>query len=103
MKQWQATFATFAALLTSIALADDFKTIDGKEYKNVTVSRVEPDGLVLTTKTGISKVYFVELPEDNIRAASSHVGRNCDRPWLSGAFRNGLFPVLRRRASHSRD
>ena len=47
-----------------MALADDFRTIDGKEYKNVTVSRVEPDGLVLTTKTGISKVYFVELPKD---------------------------------------
>jgi hypothetical protein len=32
----------------SLALADDFKTIDGKEYKNATVSRVEPDGLVIT-------------------------------------------------------
>lgn len=51
-------------LLASIALAEDFKTIEGKEYKDVTVSRVEPDGIVLTTKTGISKVYFVELPED---------------------------------------
>jgi hypothetical protein len=29
--------------LASIALADDFKTIDGKEYKDVKVSRVEPD------------------------------------------------------------
>jgi hypothetical protein len=32
----------------SLALADDFKTIDGKEYKNATVSRVEPDGPVIT-------------------------------------------------------
>src|SRR5438046_5910000 len=48
----------------SIALADDFKTIDGKEYKNVTVSRVEPDGLVLSSKSGISKVYFTELPKE---------------------------------------
>jgi len=64
VKHWQATLATFAVLLASIALADDFKTIDGKEYNNVTVSRVEPDGLVLITKTGISKVYFVELPKD---------------------------------------
>src|ERR1041385_2113849 len=31
----------------SLALADDFKTIKGKEYKNATVSRVEPDGIVL--------------------------------------------------------
>src|SRR5437879_11449795 len=49
---------------TSIALAEDFKTIDGKEYKNATVSRVEADGIVLRTKTGISKVYFAELPKD---------------------------------------
>jgi hypothetical protein len=42
----------------------NFKTVDGKEYKNATVSRVEPDGLVLTTKFGISKVYFVELPKE---------------------------------------
>ena len=64
MKHWQGIVATFAALLASIALAEDLKTIEGKEYKDVTVSRVEPDGIVLTTKTGISKVYFVELPKD---------------------------------------
>jgi hypothetical protein len=29
--------------LASVALADDFKTVDGKEYKNAKVSRVEPD------------------------------------------------------------
>jgi hypothetical protein len=39
--------------------------IDGKEYKNVTVSRGEPDGIVLITSTGISKVYFTELPKEN--------------------------------------
>jgi len=49
---------------TTVALADDFKLVSGKEYKNVTVSRVEPDGIVLKTKSGISKVYFVELPND---------------------------------------
>jgi hypothetical protein len=47
-----------------VALADDFKTLTGKEYKDVTVSRVEPDGIVLTGKAGISKVYFTELPRD---------------------------------------
>ncbi len=50
--------------LTSLAFADDFKTLSGKEYKDVTVSRVEPDGIVLTGKAGISKVYFTELPKD---------------------------------------
>jgi hypothetical protein len=45
-------------------LADDFKTTNGKEYKNATVSRLEADGIVLKTKLGISKVYLVELPKD---------------------------------------
>lgn len=49
---------------TTVAVADDFKLVIGKEYKNVTVTRVEPDGIVLKTKSGISKVYFVELPKD---------------------------------------
>jgi thioredoxin 1 len=49
---------------TSVALADDFKAIDGKEYKNVAVSRVEPDGIMLISKSGISKVYFTELPKE---------------------------------------
>ena len=46
------------------AVADDFKTNDGKEYKNVTVKRVEPDGIVLSSKSGISKIYFTELPKE---------------------------------------
>ena len=49
---------------TTVTRADDFKLVSGKEYKNVTVSRVEPDGIVLRTKSGISKVYFIELPKE---------------------------------------
>jgi len=64
VKYWKITLAILAALSASLALADDFKTTNGKEYKNVTVSRVEPDGIVLRTKSGISKVYFVELPKE---------------------------------------
>ena len=48
----------------SVAQADDFKTVSGKEYKDATVSRVEPDGIVVSNKAGISKVYFTELPKD---------------------------------------
>src|SRR6266550_7209613 len=51
-------------LTTNTLVAEDFKTIDGKEYKNVTVSRVESDGIMLTSSSGISKVYFTELPKD---------------------------------------
>ena len=64
MKHWQIALSIFAALSTSLALAEDFKTINGKEYKDATITRVEGDGIVLRTKTGISKVYFVELPQD---------------------------------------
>ena len=57
--------ATVLALaVLQFALADDFKTINGKEYKNAEVSRVEADGIVIRTKTGISKIYFIELPKD---------------------------------------
>jgi thiol-disulfide isomerase/thioredoxin len=56
---------TFVILcFASVALAEDFKAIDGKEYKNVMVSRVEPDGIMLMSKSGISKVYFTELPKE---------------------------------------
>jgi hypothetical protein len=43
------------------ALADDFKTINGKEYKNVKISRVEPDGIVITFSRGVVKIPFSEL------------------------------------------
>jgi hypothetical protein len=56
--------AALAVLSASLALAEDFKTIKGKEYKDATIIRVEGNGIVLRTKTGISKVYFVELPQD---------------------------------------
>ena len=64
MKHWQIALSIFAALSASLVLAEDFKTINGKEFKGATVTRVEGDGIVLRTKTGISKVYFVELPQD---------------------------------------
>ncbi len=60
-----AGFISFLILCSApVALAEDFKAIDGKEYKNVKVSRVEPDGIVLISKSGIAKVYFTELPTE---------------------------------------
>jgi hypothetical protein len=58
------TLALLAVLSASLAMAEDFKTIDGKIYKDATISHVEADGIVLRTKTGISKIYFFELPKD---------------------------------------
>ena len=53
-----------AVLFASLALSEDFKTTNGKVYKDATVSRVEADGIELKTKAGISKVYFAELPQE---------------------------------------
>ena len=64
MKYWATTIAILPLLSASLALAEEFKTVSGRVYKDATISRVETDGIVLKTKTGISKVYFVELPED---------------------------------------
>ena len=58
------TLAILAVLSASLGLAEDFRTINGKVYKDATISRVEADGIVIRTKTGISKVYFIELPKD---------------------------------------
>ncbi len=46
------------------ASSEDYKTINGKEFKDATVTRVEPDGIVVKTKSGMSKVYFAELPKE---------------------------------------
>jgi hypothetical protein len=64
VKKWATTLAILTLLSASLALAEDFKTINGRLYKDATINRVEADGIVIRTKTGISKVYFVELPKD---------------------------------------
>jgi len=64
LKSWHAMLAISATLSASVALAEDFKTVSGKVYKDATVTRIEADGIELKTKTGISKVYFTELPQD---------------------------------------
>lgn len=56
------TFLILCFALT--AFAEDFKTVNGKEYKDATVTRVEPDGIVVKTDSGVTKVYFSELPKD---------------------------------------
>ena len=58
-------FTSVILCSASVALADDFTLINGREYKDATVSRVEPDGIVLRTNAGIAKVYFIELPKED--------------------------------------
>ncbi len=64
MNPRKTTITILAMLSASLALAEDFKTVSGRVYKDATISHVEADGIVIKTKTGISKVYFVELPKD---------------------------------------
>ena len=57
----------FTILLLSFAaaaLSEDFKTVNGREYKDATVTGVDPDGIMVKTKSGITKVYFIELPKE---------------------------------------
>lgn len=58
------TIAILAALSASLALADDFKTTDGKDDKEATVTRVDPDGIMVKTKSAMVKLYFAELPKE---------------------------------------
>jgi hypothetical protein len=55
-------------LSVSVVFADDFKTLDGKEYKNAQVKDVQFDGIVIETNAGVlkilSKIYFSELPRE---------------------------------------
>jgi hypothetical protein len=59
VKTWKLIPVLF--VMVPSGLSDDFKTIDGKEYKKATVSRVEPDGIVIVHSSGIVKIPFVEL------------------------------------------
>ncbi len=90
----------------SSAFAADFKAIDGKEYKNVKVSRVEPDGIVLITSSGVSKVYFTELPKEvqerfHYDAAKAAV-YSAQRAATQEAFRKQQEELQRRLAEESR-
>jgi thiol-disulfide isomerase/thioredoxin len=98
---------TFLILsLASVAFAADFKAIDGKEYQNVKVSRVEPDGIVLITSSGVSKVYFTELPKEvqerfHYDAAKAAV-YSAQRAATQEAFRKQQEELQRRLAEESR-
>ncbi len=57
----------FTALILSFAslgFSEDFTTVNGKQYKDATITRVEPDGIVVKTRSGVTKVYFAELPKE---------------------------------------
>lgn len=73
-------------LPASLVLAEDFKTLSGKEYKNAKVSRVEPDGIMIKFSGGIVKIPFIELSADvqkeygyNSSAAAAYSAQEFER------------------------
>ena len=63
----QVNTKLLAVLIFSFApsiFSEDVKTVNGKEYKEATITRVEPDGIVVKTKSGITKIYFTDLPKE---------------------------------------
>jgi hypothetical protein len=51
------------SLASLFARADELTTNDGKKHTGE-ISRIEPDGVVMTTGDGIEKIRFDELPAD---------------------------------------
>ena len=50
-------------IVGAIAMAEDIETLDHHVYKNVKITRVEPDGITVSHDTGISKIHYTELPD----------------------------------------
>ena len=57
-------FLLVGALSIATDWASDIHTKDGNVYRNATVTRVEPDGIVIMTNTGVIKLNFSELPKE---------------------------------------
>jgi hypothetical protein len=90
------TLAILALLPATLALAEDFKTISGKLYKDATIVRVEADGIVLRTKSGIVKRYFSELPKEvqegfqHDPARTTVASTSCQKAPMNAARRSAL-------------
>jgi hypothetical protein len=54
----------FLALSFVTLRAEDFTTTDGKKFSGVKISRIEPDGIVVVTDSGVVKLPFLRLSED---------------------------------------
>lgn len=101
-----STFVILIVCFASIALADEFKTTDGREHKNVIVKRVEPDGIVLSSKSGISKVYFTELPKEVQQRfnydAEKAAAYSAEQNSVQEQFRKQQEEALRQKAETAR-
>jgi len=82
--------AILAALSASLALAQNFQTINGKQYKNASVIRVEPDGITIKFSGGISKI-----PCEEINKADQQRFNCCD-PQKAVAYAAELAAAIQR-------
>src|SRR5262249_32368071 len=81
-----------------MAFAEDFKTINGTEYKNATVTRVEPDGIAIKFSDGIVKLPFVELPGD----VQKRFGYNADTAAAYAADQYAAAQQAQKEAAESK-
>jgi hypothetical protein len=94
---------TFLVLsFISAAFAEDFKTLNGKEYKDATVSRVEPDGIVVKTKSGISKIQFAELPKE-VQERFHYDPQKASAYVAEGAANYAAYQKQQEEAQHERE
>ena len=66
-------------LLPIAAFADDFSLTDGREYKDVTVTRVEQDGIVVMSNDGVEKLPFSLLSKE-VQLAYPYKGPSTPTP-----------------------
>ncbi len=64
LKNSSCLWIAAALAVAGFAGAEDLTTNEGKIYKQVTVTKVEPDGLSIMHESGTAKVLFIELPEE---------------------------------------
>lgn len=59
-------FSVFCCLLviTGAIHAEEFTTLEGVRYAGVTLKRVEPDGLVVSSQNGVVKLKFKDLSSE---------------------------------------
>jgi thiol:disulfide interchange protein len=72
-----------------------------RNIKDVMVNRVEPDRIVVKTKSGISKIYFVELPKNvqdrfhyNATIASAYSAQQAATSTMAAARRGEPITVI---------
>jgi hypothetical protein len=58
------TISAIIALISYGAFARDFKTLDGKIYKNAKIKIEKPNGIGILHSTGITFIKFINLPEE---------------------------------------